>query len=273
MIIILIAGILGKVAEGAPMRLRVMAYNIHHGADPSGRVDLVRTAETILDVAPDILFLSEVDQDWKRSGLVDQPRALSRAAELPFVHFGPALTTRSPLVTTLGRTARYGNAFLSKVPFREAGIVALPRRGTNEPRNVLWIDVETGGHTLRLFGTHLSVDSRERETQLQALGQLIDASPYPAVVVGDFNSPPDRLKKEAPYLWLSPWHDAHAAIGKGEGLTFPAPLPTSRIDYIFLHDELLPRLTRVKTPTSEASDHYPVVVELTFDSHDRTERS
>lgn len=249
---------------GTPKTLKIMAYNIQHGADATTRVDLMRTAEAIRAVAPDIVFLSEVDQHWRRSGMVDQPQVLAEALGMPYVHFDPALVTRLPGVTNPGRTARYGNAFLSKVPFRQTGAVPLPRRGINEPRNVLWVDVDVSGQTIRLFGTHLSLDTQERRTQLQTLGTLLTASPYPALVAGDFNSPPQRLKNEASFLWQTPWNDAHTAMGQGQGLTFPVPSPTSRIDYIFVHDRLMPALSLATTPDLDASDHYPVVVELTF---------
>ena len=153
------------------MTLRVMAYNIHHGADAQGRVDLQRIAETILIYEPDILFLSEVDQYWRRSGLVDQPEYLAKATRMPYSHFAPALETRSPMVTVLGRSARYGNLILSKVPFLKTGFASLPRRGRNEPRNVLWVDVEAGGRRIRLFGTHLSVDSRGARRAVASLGR------------------------------------------------------------------------------------------------------
>ena len=75
---------------GTPKTLKIMAYNIQHGADATTRVDLMRTAEAIRAVAPDIVFLSEVDQHWRRSGMVDQPQVLAEALGMPYVHFDPA---------------------------------------------------------------------------------------------------------------------------------------------------------------------------------------
>jgi len=243
-------------------RLRIMTYNIQHGADAYGRVDLTQTTEAIGRFAPDILFLAEVDQGWRRSGFVDQPAELARSLGMPYVHFAPALTTRSIVHTSPGTTARYGNLFLSKLPVKESGAVALPRKGANEPRNVLWIDVEFAGQTIRVFGTHLSVDGSERVQQFRALADLIAASPHPAVVLGDLNSPPSRLKDEAPYLGSPPWHDAHVVLGQGDGFTFPSPSPRSRIDYIFVHASLLPQLVSTTVVQSAASDHLPIFVEL-----------
>lgn len=248
------------------MTLKIMTYNIHHGADVRDRVDLERVVQTLRVHVPDVVFLSEVDQYWYRSGLVDQPAVLSQAAGMPFHHYAPALVTSSFAVTLPGRQARYGNLFLSVRPLFHASSAPLPRLGNNEPRNVLWVDLPFhGGLLIRIYGTHLSVDAKERSEQLSALGQLLAASPHPAIVVGDFNSPPDRLKHEAPYLWSSPWHDAHTLIGTGPGFTFPTPAPTSRIDYIFVHETLLPYLRSIATPYSPASDHLPVIVELSVD--------
>lgn len=251
-------------APASPARLRIASYNIRHGAGVSGRVDLARTSETLRHIAPDVVFLSEVDQGWRRSGFVDQAAYLARALEMPYTHFAPALSTRSLLFAAPGATARYGNLFLSKLPVLAAGDSPLPRIGQSEPRNVAWIDLELPGGIVRLYGTHLSLVARERVEQLRTLGELLAASPHPSIVLGDFNSPPLRLKSEAPFLWNPPWHDAHLAAGEGEGLTFPAQAPASRIDYVFVHSELLPRLSRSAVYPSDASDHLPVMVELTL---------
>lgn len=243
-------------------RLRVVTYNIRHGQGTGGRVDLRRTIETILALDPDVVFLTEVDQYWWRSGLADQPAELAQALMMPYVHYAPALSTRSLLHTFPGVTARYGNLFLSRRPLAGAGASPLPQAGGNEPRNVVWIDLEFLGTTLRIFGTHLSVDPKERTVQLAALGELMAASPHPALAVGDFNSPPARLKDEAPFLWNDPWLEAHAAAGEGDGLTFPSHAPQSRIDYVFVHASLLPALVSSFAVPSPASDHRPVLVEL-----------
>ena len=248
------------------MTLRVMAYNIHHGADAQGRVDLQRIAETILIYEPDILFLSEVDQYWRRSGLVDQPEYLAKATRMPYSHFAPALETRSPMVTVLGRSALLRQPHFIESAISKDGICQLAEEGKERApqcplgrcRSRRPPDPALRHPSERRFA--------ERDVQLQALGELIAASPHPSLIVGDFNSPPERLKKEAPYLWISPWHDAHTAVGEGEGLTFPAPSPRSRIDYIFLHHDLLPWLTWAATPNSNASDHLPVIVELSISS-------
>lgn len=262
-VLLITAGFVLAVTGVEAVTLRVMTYNIHHGADADGRVDLARVAETIRTYDPDVAFLSEVDQHWRRSGLVDQPAVLAAATGMPFSHYAPALDSRSLWVTSPGRRARYGNLILSKQPWTQASAVPLPRVGKNEPRNVLWIDLRLDdGQPIRIFGTHLSVDPRERREQLEALRELVASSPHPAILVGDFNSPPDRLKTEAPYLWSSPWYDAHTAAGTGPGFTFPVPMPTTRIDYIFVHERLLPYLSDSMTPHSQASDHLPVMIEL-----------
>ncbi|MBO2520824.1 MAG: hypothetical protein CW345_03330 [Firmicutes bacterium] len=252
----------GPEAAAPARRLRLAAFNIRHGRTVQGRVDLDRAVETLSRLAADVVFLSEVDQHWRRSGFIDQVAYLARSLDMPYVHFAPALTTRSLLHTSPGTTARYGNLFLSRLPIAGAGAAYLPRLGRNEPRNVLWIDVQIWGTTVRLYGTHLSVDGRERVLQLNALAELVAASPYPTVILGDFNSPPERLAHDAPFLWEAPWHDAHVAAGEGDGSTFPAPSPQSRIDYAFVHTALLPLLAAAEVVPSDASDHWPVVIEF-----------
>jgi len=78
------------------MTLKIMTYNIHHGADVRDRVDLERVVQTLRVHVPDVVFLSEVDQYWYRSGLVRISRLFySQAAGMPFHHYAPALVTSS----------------------------------------------------------------------------------------------------------------------------------------------------------------------------------
>lgn len=59
--------------------LRVVSYNIRHGAGMDGRVDLARTAAVLRALSPDLVALQEVDERVKRSGGVDQAQQLGEA--------------------------------------------------------------------------------------------------------------------------------------------------------------------------------------------------
>src|SRR4051794_910403 len=80
-------------AEEAPLRPRVLTYNIHHGEGTDGRLDLGRIAGVIKSCQADVVGLQEVDQATERSGGVDQAATLS---ELTGLHatFGKAIDYR-----------------------------------------------------------------------------------------------------------------------------------------------------------------------------------
>ena len=57
--------------SAAPVTLRVMTYNIHHGEGLDGRVDTARIAELIKQERADIVALQEVDKGVRRTALRD----------------------------------------------------------------------------------------------------------------------------------------------------------------------------------------------------------
>lgn len=236
----------------------VMSWNIHHGVDEAGLPSLERIAQTIRSVGADVVFLAEVDENWRRSGFVRQVEALAAATGMEAYFFEPALTTRSPVLTRLGEVGRYGNAFLSRLPIEAMGALPLPTSLGIEPRNLLFIEVSVGSQPVRIYGTHLSVETSERQRQLAVLEELLSKQEGAALLVGDFNTPADRLRRVAPFLFGPLWHDVHGR-DQGEENTFPASSPSARIDYIFATRPLQERLVEAAVVTSTASDHLPVV--------------
>ncbi len=87
------AGVLGAAPAAAapghgPDRstdLRVMSFNIHHGADGDDVLDLERTAAVIEASGAEVISLQEVDDAWSsRSDFEDQA---ARLAELLDMHY------------------------------------------------------------------------------------------------------------------------------------------------------------------------------------------
>ena len=84
----------------------------------------------------------------------------------------------------------------------------------------------------------------------------------PPLVFGDLNATPD-----APELQplLHRLRDAWPGSGAA-GFTHPANAPTKRIDYVLVPSHFHVRFAFV--PVTEASDHWPVVVDLGLEGHD-----
>lgn len=241
---------------------RVMTYNIQHGADAWGRVNLPGIASVIKWARPDVVFLTEVDHGWRRSGFEHQADRLAQLTSASDTLYSPALSSRSPAIAALGRTAYYGNAFLTQTPILDQGVYTLPRHGKSEPRNATYIEVIMHGERVRIYGVHLSTNRAERADQLKALSNWIASSPAPTILLGDFNASLEELKVTAPFLQGNTYREVHQLAGTGSGLTFPAPMPTARIDHIFVSDELLKLVNHAAALPTPASDHLPVIADF-----------
>lgn len=57
--------------------------------------------------------------------------------------------------------------------------------------------------------------------------------------------------------------DAAAGLTPAERVSFPLPAPGKAIDHVFVSPDLRVLATRVETAAAGASDHWPLVVDLT----------
>jgi len=139
-------------------------------------------------------------------------------------------------------------------------------------------DVVVGKDTFRLFNNHLQSYSFKaedlddmhkieakwkralplRNLQAQIVRKEIESSPYPVIVVGDFNSIPfsfayrhiSRGLHDA-YRETHLWQYGATCVHRGVGV---------RIDYILCSDPLVP--VQCDVPNTSGSDHKPVVATL-----------
>ncbi|HNR20855.1 MAG TPA: endonuclease/exonuclease/phosphatase family protein [Bacteroidia bacterium] len=96
-----------------------------------------------------------------------------------------------------------------------------------------------------------------RASQVNLIAEHITKSPYPVMIVGDFNDTPASYT----YNKLSDkLIDAFEESGKGLSTTYNGAFPAFRIDYI-LHDK---RITSsdYRVIKKDLSDHYPVVCNI-----------
>ena len=101
--------------------------------------------------------------------------------------------------------------------------------------------------------------TRQRAKQAEHIRLLVDESPYPVILGGDFNDVPSSY---AYNVILSPrLKDAWAEAGGGLGTTFTGPIPGLRIDY-FLVDTAL-QVVHIKQLDSPWSDHRMLKLQVT----------
>src|SRR5574341_138499 len=72
----------------APMRVRVLSYNIHKGIGVDRRFDPQRIIEILRHHSAHIVLLQEVDRHAERSNRLDLASLIARALEYPYRSVG-----------------------------------------------------------------------------------------------------------------------------------------------------------------------------------------
>lgn len=233
--------------------VRILTFNILHGATTQGDFDLDAIAKVIEEAKPDLVALQEVDF------LTNRARKYDLVTELGW---------RTKLAPLFGRAmpydgGEYGEGVLSRYSFVETRNWALPHGPGKEPRAALEvITVLPSGDTIAFVGTHLDHTRNEADRVVQArkLNTILNAARYPIILAGDLNavpgSTPMRILEER---WTATYDADNPAP------TYPSDQPEKKIDYVLFHPANRWRVldTQVIQDTV-ASDHcaYLVTLEL-----------
>jgi len=141
-----------------------------------------------------------------------------------------------PAVYTEG-TFDEGVTVMSALAIDAARTIDLPPTPPTLPavlqRKAVAVDLHVGSTPLRFYVAHLEVGADNVATRQGQAATLVADLPAngSAIVVGDFNAPPDEPAIETMTGALV---DSWAALNPADpGLTMPASAPTRRIDYIF----------------------------------------
>lgn len=243
-----------EVGSDRKRTLRVLSYNIHHGAGVDGKLDLERIAKVILSAKPDIVALQEVDRKAARTKDVDQAKELARLTKMKFV-FGPNIK--------LG-DGDYGNAVLSRFPLKLRKNHKLPNIDKGEQRGVLDVDIQTPGGPVRMLATHFDHRRPEEERMASAefVNKLFKQEPkLPTLLAGDLNATPTSrpLRKLS-----SRWKLANEIV-QGKLPTVPVKEPGRQIDFVLSAPANRTKVIETKVlPEAVASDHRAIlaIVEL-----------
>ena len=107
------------------------------------------------------------------------------------------------------------------------------------------------------IGSKLKKAFKERAQQVREIKTIIDSTPYPVIICGDFNDTPVSYS----YQQLrGDFDDAFIVSGSGFGRTYIGKLPSYRIDHIFYSD--LFKSYNFLADDFQASDHLPVSCRL-----------
>lgn len=234
------------------MSLKIMTYNIRHGAGMDDVVDLDRQANVILDATPDVVGLQEVDSCVKRSGYIPEAAILGRKTNL-FATFGPAI----PLTG-----GKYGVAILSKEVPLSVRNIPLPGE---EKRTLLVCEFQE-----YVFAcTHLDLKEEDRLNSVPIILEEAARWEKPFFICGDWNDKPTStliktLKKSFSFI--------NNITDNSSNYTFPADNPNRIIDYIASYGTGSDRVfksikSRKVINEPKASDHRPVLVEITMNRY------
>lgn len=225
--------------------LRILTYNIQHGAGMDDVVNLDRQAAVIQNALPDVVGLQEVDSVVKRSGKIDETGYLAKTLGM-YGTFGPAI----PLTG-----GKYGVAILSKEPPLSVSNTPLPG---NELRTLLVCEFEN-----YVFATtHLDLDEESRLASLPIILEEAARWEKPFFICGDWNDKPSstlikNMKKNFVFL--------NNITENSANYTFPARNPNRIIDYIASYGRITRSIRKRQVINEpEASDHRPVLVEVTM---------
>lgn len=231
--------------------------------------------ELLKNQKSDIICLQEVyftgNPDQKESALI------SALGSKYYSHFK---------IIGTGKDRFYGIATLSKFPIIKKGDIIHPGSSSLS----IYTDIVAGNDTFRIFNNHLqsfrlqrmessfiselteSSDDKEtmselrtisvslkrgfikRAAQAQAVKAMVNRSPYPVIVLGDFNDTPVSFSYRKIRKGLN---DAFVKAGYGAGFTYRGNYPPNRIDYILYDDKLECR--KFDIVKVRYSDHYPIV--------------
>lgn len=222
--------------------LKLMSYNVRNTKGMDGIRNLQRVANVIINEAPDVVAVQELDSMTTRS---NQQYVLGELAERTQMH-----ATYAPAISFQG--GKYGIGILSKET--PLNIRTYPLPGREEARMLLVAEFEN-----YVFAcTHLSLTEEDRLASLDIIKSSVVKSNKPYFLAGDLNDQPDSKFIQA----LQQDFQVLTHIKKP---TFPAPEPTETIDYIAAWKHGSNDFANLSAQVLEepvASDHRPLSVQL-----------
>ncbi|HMB91644.1 MAG TPA: endonuclease/exonuclease/phosphatase family protein [Rhodothermales bacterium] len=276
--------------------LTVITYNIGYLSGMTNNRPLERTeafmednlnvaAESLCNTQADVIAFQEIDFAARRSHDVQQLNALAKrcgfAASASVVNWDERYVpfpSANPLMH-FGRTVS-GQAVLSRYPILRQERIALARPATpfyydafylDRLAQVVAIDV---GRPLALINVHLEAwDETTRERQAEAVRGLYQklVANQPTLLLGDFNSElttaRQKHREDQAISLLLEGTNLRAALPDPSAatLTYPADVPTVKIDHIFYDPAQMSVLeARVLETATPPSDHRALLVRLAF---------
>lgn len=253
---------------------KVLSYNVHmFNYFEKERDSRSKIYNLIKKQSPDIFCL----QEFYMTGNPAQVQSVINAAT------GIKYNAHVKVIGT-GRNRYFGIATFSRFPIIRRGEIVHPGSSSLST----FTDIVIKKDTFRIYNNHLQsfrlkrmdrsfieeLTSDEKETigevrnlysrlkigfvrralQAQVVKNHVRQSPYPVIVVGDFNDTPVSYAYRKIRKGLN---DSFVNSGYGAGFTYKGNYPANRIDYILYDNSLINNYFEILKV--KYSDHYPVV--------------
>ncbi|MGB5499317.1 MAG: endonuclease/exonuclease/phosphatase family protein [Maribacter sp.] len=252
-ILLVFSFLLGMNGYSQMDTLRIMSFNILHGATTKNDFNLDTIAGVINKYKPDLVALQEVDFKTNRAKNYDLPTEIGIRTHMASL-FARAMYYDG---------GEYGEAVLSNLSFIASGNIPLPHQPNSEPRAALLTRVRTkNGNVIQFVGTHLDhlEDNTDRLMQAKAINKALGESKYPTLIVGDLNDGP-----ESETLKILSEHFYKPQIPEAKYNTWPAEGPEVCLDHILFNmPEHWQILEYEVVCENYASDHCIVIATLVF---------
>lgn len=241
------------------MQCKVMTYNIQSCNDFLTHTlgSQEKLAAYLREQDPDVVVLNEV-RDLPDNPLTeDQAGTIARILGWNY-HFAKAIDLYN---------GEYGNAILSRHPIHNFSVTPIPLRELRpdeepprwrEARCVLRAEIDIGGETLVVFGSHFGLSRGEQEYAVEITSALLDAETRPHVFMGDLNMEPDNPTLAPIFARMQDT----ASVMPEPKLSHISDEPTVKIDYVFASEGI--RILDADIPASLISDHRPHWAKIEF---------
>jgi len=232
-----------KFSDEAGDEITLASYNIHQCLGMDNRKDPERIARVIAELDAQLVGLQEVHSGFIQSPQVDSLIHTTGLSVIP----GP---------TIYRRDGHYGNVLLTAYSPLTVQHLDLSFPG-REPRGAIDAGLDIQGRSVRVIVTHLGLNARERQFQVDRLSDSLFSQKYDLLVLmGDFN---EWFPFRRQLLLLN------RLLGKiSTRRTYPSRYPILALDRIWVRPKKALRAIKIhQSPLARiASDHLPLKAKI-----------
>ncbi|MCW3160746.1 endonuclease/exonuclease/phosphatase family protein [Chryseobacterium oryctis] len=233
--------------EAKPKRdIKVLTFNVKYGT--VGGWDTVK--KYIRSQNADIILVQEKDTSTVlKENLVKYPTVILKTKH--------KILRQEELITETSR----GNSFYADVDIngKIVRIINVYLEPFRLHKSMIEFDgMEKESNKLGMIFSRLIPTFKAHEHQIKKIRRAVDASPYPVILAGDFNSVPNSYEY---YNLGKNLDDAFIKVGHGASTSFHEYKFPLRLDYIFTSSSITPLSYKVDYSV-KLSDHYPVIAEF-----------